>query len=227
MSVVNLFVTVNKETMVANERRFDKGLTVAALKSRLELIVGTPPEHMRLQLFDRRDQLVCAIDDDTRMLGAYPVEDYMRLHVIDSNPTRRVGEFSDVSAVPKYEMPEDEYAKRSDSVRAFKERNKLGRFADVAPDTADEYAEEAQAVHVGDRCECEVGDMQIRGTVRFVGKAQFALGHWVGVHLDEPVGKNDGSVAGTQYFSCPDKYGIFVRPDRVKVGDYPEEDFEM
>jgi hypothetical protein len=32
------------------------------------------------------------------------------------------------------------------------------------------------------------------------------------------------SVAGHVYFSCPAKRGIFVRPERVQVGDYEEVD---
>ena len=36
---------------------------------------------MRLQLLDQRGQLVGALDDDSRMLGYYPVEDYMTIHV--------------------------------------------------------------------------------------------------------------------------------------------------
>ncbi|KAM9817552.1 kinesin-like protein KIF13B [Neosynchiropus ocellatus] len=57
------------------------------------------------------------------------------------------------------------------------------------------------------------------GTVRFVGTTQFAEGVWVGVELDTPVGKNDGSVAGQRYFLCKPGYGVMVRPDRLTCRD--------
>lgn len=50
-----------------------------------------------------------------------------------------------------------------------------------------------------------------KGTIRFLGETKFASGIWVGVALDDCVGKNNGTVHGVQYFSCQDDHGIFVR----------------
>lgn len=53
-----------------------------------------------------------------------------------------------------------------------------------------------------------------RGEVRFIGQTHFGVEGtiWVGVELDEPEGKNDGSVHDVQYFSCQPLYGIFAKP---------------
>ncbi|XP_035474097.2 kinesin-like protein KIF13B isoform X2 [Scophthalmus maximus] len=56
------------------------------------------------------------------------------------------------------------------------------------------------------------------GTVRYVGPTDFAVGTWVGVELEVPAGKNDGSVAGKHYFHCNPGYGVLVRPGRVSRG---------
>ncbi|XP_057711851.1 dynactin subunit 1a isoform X1 [Corythoichthys intestinalis] len=56
-----------------------------------------------------------------------------------------------------------------------------------------------------------------RGTVAFIGATLFAPGKWVGIILNEPKGKNDGSVQGKRYFTCEENHGIFVRQTQIQV----------
>ncbi|KAM9516973.1 CAP-Gly domain-containing linker protein 1-like isoform 2-T2 [Salvelinus alpinus] len=60
------------------------------------------------------------------------------------------------------------------------------------------------------------------GYVHFLGGTQFAPGQWAGIVLDEAIGKNDGSVAGVQYFQCEDGRGIFTRPSKLTKTAMPE-----
>ena len=54
------------------------------------------------------------------------------------------------------------------------------------------------------------------GKVAFIGEAKFAPGEWVGVELQEPVGKNDGSVGGVSYFKvCLIKRTFFISKDPI------------
>ncbi|XP_031336617.1 kinesin-like protein KIF13B isoform X5 [Photinus pyralis] len=53
------------------------------------------------------------------------------------------------------------------------------------------------------------------GVVAYIGPTDFASGTWVGVELDAPKGKNDGSVQGIHYFTCRPKHGMFVRADKL------------
>ncbi|XP_067429706.1 CAP-Gly domain-containing linker protein 1 isoform X2 [Thunnus thynnus] len=62
------------------------------------------------------------------------------------------------------------------------------------------------------------------GYVQFIGGTQFAPGQWAGIVLDEPIGKNDGSVAGVRYFQCEDGRGIFTRPSKLSKTALPEKE---
>ncbi|XP_045609912.1 kinesin-like protein KIF13A isoform X2 [Procambarus clarkii] len=68
---------------------------------------------------------------------------------------------------------------------------------------------------------CEVGEsIQIRpynysGVIAYIGHTEFALGTWIGVELDVPMGKNDGSVNGVRYFASRPKCGMFVKPEKL------------
>lgn len=54
------------------------------------------------------------------------------------------------------------------------------------------------SIVVGQRVEVTGKDVQ--GTVAYVGTTLFASGKWIGIILDEPKGKNNGTVQGKSYF---------------------------
>ena len=56
-------------------------------------------------------------------------------------------------------------------------------------------------------CRCTVVGYSAGGVVRFVGEHHSEGTARVGVELDAPIGKNNGTVGGHQYFVCPPKAG--------------------
>ncbi|KAI0731029.1 CAP Gly-rich domain-containing protein [Earliella scabrosa] len=226
-STVNVFV-VSPDTR--SERRYDLGLTIGGLKNKLELITGIPVQNQSISVYASEDapEPVVTLSDDSKPLGFYGVRDWQVLKVTDLNPaTSFTGQLTDTSQVDKFELSEAEYAQRQDTVLAYKQRNKIGRFA--AKTTEEPQETQSIDIPIGARCEVESAeeDFRKRGTVRYVGPTDFAKGVWVGVEYDEPIGKNDGSVKGKRYFECGQNSGVFVKPDRVKVGDYPVEEINF
>lgn len=55
------------------------------------------------------------------------------------------------------------------------------------------------------------------GVIRYMGPTELGEGTWLGVELRKPKGKNDGSVQGKRYFTCPPNYGLLVKPSRVTL----------
>ncbi|XP_063820523.1 CAP-Gly domain-containing linker protein 1 isoform X3 [Pseudophryne corroboree] len=84
---------------------------------------------------------------------------------------------------------------------------------------------ETGSIKKGER-ELKLGDRVLvsgskAGVIRFLGETDFAKGEWCGVELDEPLGKNDGAVAGTRYFQCQSKYGLFAPVHKVTRIGFP------
>ncbi|KAF7218872.1 tubulin-folding cofactor B [Nothobranchius furzeri] len=216
-------------------RRFNRGITVAELKGKLEMIVGVSASSMDLEIFSVADTFLQKMDDDEALLGSYPIDDNSRINVIDKSGGQ-VGELFDVSKVEKFELPDDAYDKRTDSARSFMKKLHVGPYNEE--ETAKKKAElaarneeektAADAISVGSRCQVKVpGQPTKLGTVMYVGTTDFKPGYWVGVKYDEPLGKHNGTVQGKQYFECENKYGAFVKPKTVTVGDFPEEDYGL
>ena len=62
---------------------------------------------------------------------------------------------------------------------------------------------------------------QKKGIIQFVGDTRFSKGTWIGVVLEDATGKNDGSIGGVRYFTCPALRGVFVREDKLEKIENP------
>ena len=178
--LVNVFITSNCNSFTS-EKKFSKDLSVADLKNKLELITGASALSMTLTVFDKKDSKVCALSDGNALLGSFPVDSGMRIHVED---LKYRGEFEDPT-VKKFEMTPDDYSKRDNTVQSYLKRNKMGKYNEeemkalAEAKEKEERAEEEAAAKMkeGDRCLVTVpGNMSRRGTVRFVGKVHFKPG---------------------------------------------------
>lgn len=232
MAVVAINLTHSIHTGHVKEKRFQLTSTIAEIKANIATHFATPADQMRLVLKDESGTVIESNMLNEKMFGYYqPIEDYT-IHIVDLQENGKWTDWDDVSKVEKFRMSDDDYDKRTNSVRALKrieaERKRKEAEAagiELAPELdADSFKEQAEKMKEGDRCQCQPGDRL--GTVKYVGRiVALKPGFWIGVEFDEPVGKSDGSAKGVQVFSCRPNYGGFLRPDQVEVGDFPEEEF--
>ena len=250
------------------------------------MMVGTSPDHQKLQLFDNStNTMVCDLNGDENQSlesicssrGIGLTDRRFRIHasegppssrflfpfllleslphpyiflkiirsrsleinhpllpqVVDTDPNKTVAKLQDLSQVEKYTISEESYNQRDDTFRKWKQANlpqaASANSAAQSEASGEEEQQRAAGMKVGDRCEAEIeGVGKKRGQIKFIGTTSFAEGVMIGIQLDEPYGKNDGSVKSKRYFSCPEKYGKFLRPSQVTVGDFPEQlDWEL
>ena len=64
------------------------------------------------------------------------------------------------------------------------------------------------------------GNDGLRGVVKFIGPAPLKEGYngdWIGLCLDTPDGKNNGTSKGVEYFKAEENHGLFVTKwDNIK-----------
>ncbi|KAL1971708.1 hypothetical protein VTN31DRAFT_2329 [Thermomyces dupontii] len=236
------------EPLLATQRRITPSWTVGFLKGKLETMTGIPPGSQRL-LLKSPGKPDTWLDADDETVGSYGLYRGCEIEVHDTRPPSARPNFDDLSSVQKFELPQEAYEKLPGSVLAWKKEQKLGRFDPNAKSPMDLYAEqgrkdqeevEKRGIATSRRAIILPSSPPHlrRGTVQYIGPvpeiAFKPLGNkrpdedytgpvplWVGIQLDEPTGKNDGSVNGKRYFDCPPNYGVFVKPERVEVGDFP------
>lgn len=234
MPDISLFITSDA---TSGERRIDPLLTLEQVTQKLESVTGISPSSQKLTLYGGPSPTVIfdpsqACQNGSKTLESFNPTHLARLHVSDTSGKTSVAELvgggqEDVDS--RYQMPQTEYENKSDTVLDWKRKNQLGRFDPSAKDRLDKAVVEAQdaieakGIKLGLRCEINGSK---RGVVKFIGEIPEITDSgapWIGVQLDEPLGKNDGTVKGKRYFQCQDKYGSFVKPQLVEVGDFPEE----
>ena len=98
--------------------------------------------------------------------------------------------------------------------------------------TAMEAIAERTEVRVGDRVMVEdvAAGRGCRGTVRFMGSVDFVddMSEWLGVELDKPLGRHDGTVQAVRYFAAGPDRGVFVTGNKVsKLRAGEEEEGEV
>lgn len=71
-------------------------------------------------------------------------------------------------------------------------------FSPICIDPIDFFHIETN-LSIGDRVIVSSGMGSRAGILQYIGETKFAPGNWCGVQLDEPTGKNDGTVDGVQY----------------------------
>jgi len=218
---------------------FHDTMTVMGVKEKLYRHGGTGCGWQELYLRRAPGDTVFLMDDN-KTLQFYGARSGMEIHIKDTDPhsISLHGGLEDVSQVEKYEMPDEEYDKMKGTVRAVKREREAAARAEEARrrEAGEGYGEElappvieltpdevAAAYPVNSRCEVDPGAR--RGVVLHAGPIINKKGMWVGIKLDEPQGNNDGTKDGKRYFECPGAgYGMFAKPENVRVGDYPELD---
>lgn len=148
---------------------------------------------MQLELYSG-DRLVQVLNNDDALLGSFPVEDGMRIHVVDNILFDQ--------NVPKFELTQEQYEKRQDSLKNFLLKNKLGKYNEEELKKLEaEKLERAlveenslKAAVIGARCKVSGKGKPTRlGTIMYNGQLDGKKGTFIGVKFDEPLGNNDGS----------------------------------
>lgn len=163
-------------------------------QGKLEIITGGSASTMQLQLLNG-DKLITQLDNNEAELGSYPIENDMRIHVVDNFQS-----FISDSSVEKFELTAKQYAQRRNTVRDYLKTNNLGKYNEEEMKAIEERKQQdqleqeqkAESINIGDRCLVTAKGPRRLGTVRYKGSFHVKPGLFVGVEFDEPLGLHNG-----------------------------------
>lgn len=135
-----------------------------------------------------------------------------------------INQFSGFEYVPKFEISEEDYLKRSDNASSWLARtfpkNQSTKTHDIDIDEAEDYPE----LVIGDRIMVVKSNNLTNdltkypiATVSYTANVHFQEPdvckglQWTGITYDTPIGKHNGTIDDISYFSCDLKHGAFVR----------------
>lgn len=163
-------------------------------QNKLEIITGASAGTMRLQLYNG-DKVIAQLNDDEAELGSFPIENEMRIHVVD-NFQNFIGEGN----VEKFELSNNQYDQRRNTVREYLKANNLGKYNEEEMKALEqrkreeqlEQEKKAESINIGDRCLVSAKGPRRIGTIRYKGSFHQKPGIFFGVEYDEPLGIHDG-----------------------------------
>ncbi|CCH58953.1 hypothetical protein TBLA_0B01100 [Henningerozyma blattae CBS 6284] len=216
---------------------FSKNLTLLELSNKLYPITGVSPSDMALSLYSG-SELLGKYENILNNSEKLPLIDInyssIKVIVFDLNSNsitnqikklQNEDEFENNDKFKSFEISEEEYSSRKDTVLQWK---KIINWGDLTQNIKKNKKDQelnnlkVNSLQLNERCSIKAdGQLERRGILRYIGKVPDInpTDIWCGIEFDEPVGKNNGTFKGITYFGPVNKnYGGFVKPKNVETG---------
>lgn len=215
---------------VSTSKDFPDNILYNKLCEKLYKLTGIELDDMKIQVAytDKPDQLIDlnapTLDIDLSNVAKIRVLDTNENSLINqlrrSETNKNDADHNNNNSI--FQLSEEEYLRKKNSVLNWKKNNKLGRFDPVYNEQLEKnrflQQQQTLTLELNQRClvKSSTGPhAERRGWLRYIGKIPEINNDdiWCGIEFDKPVGKNDGSIRGKRYFGpLKPNYGGFVKP---------------
>lgn len=228
----NIFI---ESELVSTSKDFPTNILYSELCEKLYKLTGIELDDMNIQVtYTSKPNQLIDLNTSSPTIDLSNVE---KIKILDTNENSLINQLkrSETSKNNSnhhnnniFQLSEEDYLKKKDSVLNWKKNNKLGRFDPIYNEQLRQnrlrQQEQVQNLELNQRClvKSSTGPhTERRGWLRYIGKIPEINNDdiWCGIEFDKPCGKNDGSIKGKQYFGpLKPNYGGFVKPLCVLTG---------